>query len=71
MKGWIKMTRNLSYGDQMDIIASILKNEIQKLDSLSPEEAQKEAHRGLMKVGIIDENGNYTAPYAAVRDEYV
>lgn len=65
MKGSVVMTR-LSYGEQINVIAQILKEEIDKLNSLPADEAKKEARNGLRKVGIIDDEGNYTAPYVAL-----
>lgn len=61
----------LSYGEQADIISKILKMEIDRLKSLPVEEAKKEAHRGLMEIGFIDNDGNVTEPYVALRNEYV
>lgn len=62
---------NVSYEKQMSVIAEILKSEIVKLDNLPKEEAKKEAHKGLVKVGIIDDNGNFTEPYIALSDLYI
>ncbi len=62
---------NLSYDQQMDKIATILRNEIKTLKSLPEEEAKKEARAGLIRVGIVDENGKITSPYAALRNRYV
>ncbi|MBR6222988.1 MAG: hypothetical protein IKQ71_06090 [Lachnospiraceae bacterium] len=63
--------RRLSYGEQANEIVALLDKEIKWLDSLPPEEAQKEARKGLIKVGIVDGEGNLTAPYVALRDRYV
>ncbi len=65
------MYLRLSYEDQINAIASVINDEIQKLESLSDAEAKIEAHNGLVKIGFIDDNGNLTAPYAALRDQYV
>lgn len=55
--------RKLSYEEQISTIAKALKEETELLKSLPKAEAQQMAHRGLVKVGIIDEDGNYTEPY--------
>ena len=62
---------NLSYAQEMQAIADILKKEIAQLQSLPKEEAKKEAKAGLISVGIIDESGNLTPPYVALRNRYV
>lgn len=58
----------LSYEEQMNAIAAILREEIHQLDTLPRAEAKKMAHEGLVKVGIIDDDGNLTAPYAALKE---
>ena len=70
MRGNIRMMK-LSYEEQMSAISEILKAEIQNLNSLPADEAKREAHRRLVRVGIIDDNGNYTEPYAALMDQSV
>ncbi len=70
MKGMMTMT-NLSYGQQVNILADFIRNEIKRLDSLPKEEAKKEARQGLQRAGIIDENGEYTEPYIALEKHYV
>ena len=70
MKGHFGMEK-LSYGDQADTISAVLRGEIERLKSLPPEEAKTEARKGLMKVGIVDKDGNFTAPYVALRNQYV
>lgn len=55
--------KNLSYEEQISVIAKALKEEIELLKSLPEEEAYQMAHRELVKWGIIDEDGNYTDPY--------
>lgn len=67
MKGSVCMTK-VSYEKQMSVIAKILKSEITRLDNLPKEEAKKEAHKGLVRVGIIDNNGNITEPYIALKN---
>ncbi len=57
----------LSYEDQDNAIVSVLEEEIDRLKSLPKEEAKLEAHKGLVKVGIIDEAGNYTPPYVELK----
>ena len=61
----------LSNDDKADIIASVFKKRIQFLKSLPAEEAKMEARQGLMKIGVVDEKGDLTAPYAALRNQYV
>ena len=58
----------LSYEDKMNLIASKLKEQINRLDALPEEDAKREAHEGLVRVGIIDNSGNLTPPYAALAD---
>ena len=70
MRGYIDM-EYLSYEDKMNIIAAEFERWIQRLDSLSAEEAKKEAHEGLVKIGFIDNEGNLTAPYIALQNRYV
>ena len=52
-------------------IAAEFERRIQRLDSLPAEEAKKEAHEGLVKIGFIDNEGNLTAPYIALQNRYV
>ena len=65
MKGCFSMAR-LSYEEQADVVVNLLQEEINRLKSLPKEEAKLEARKGLMQVGIVDESGKYTAPYAAL-----
>ena len=59
----------LSYEDEMNYIANVFKKRIERLNSLPADEARKEAHDNLVKVGIIDDDDNLTAPYAALRNQ--
>lgn len=70
MKGSVAMAK-LCYEDQANAIISVLKEEIEHLRALPKDEAKAEAHKGLVSVGIIDESGNYTAPYVALGKQYV
>ena len=60
---------NLSYEDKMNIIAAEFEKRIQKQESLPADEARKEAHKDLVKIGVIDNDGNLTAPYITLRDQ--
>ncbi len=62
---------NLSYEDKMNLIASAFQERIQRLRSLPEDEAKKEAHDGLVRIGFIDNDGNITAPYVALRSQNV
>ena len=46
-------------------VVDIMK-EIEKLNALPAEEAKRVALTNLFDAGIIDEDGNYTAPYVAL-----
>ena len=70
MKGSADMARRMSYEEQMDEIALALKEEIHQLETLPADEAKKMARKGLMDAGIVDANGNLTAPYVALRERY-
>ena len=69
MKGYACMTK-MCYEDQINTIIAVLKSDIQKLDTLPSEEAKKEARKGLMKAGIVDSDGNFTPPYAALGNKH-
>ena len=71
MKGMNEMAVKISYGEQAEIISDVLRKEVERLKSLPRDEAKKEARKGLMKVGIVDSDGNFTAPYVALRNQYV
>ncbi len=66
-----KRMANLSYEDKMNIIAAEFKKRIQRLESLPADEAKKEAHEDLVKIGFIDNEGNLTAPYIALRNQNI
>lgn len=70
MKGCCKMA-NLSYEEKMELLASIFDEKVKKLDSLSAEEAKKEARKELISIGYLDSDGNLAAPYVALRNQYV
>ncbi|MBR3624366.1 MAG: hypothetical protein IKN43_13590 [Selenomonadaceae bacterium] len=63
--------KKISYTEQIDIIIDMLKEDIHRLDTLPDLEAKIEAHKGLMNIGVMDEHGNLTAPYVALRNQYV
>lgn len=56
----------LSYSQQMDIISSLLEEEINALKALPPKEAKIAARKGLQDIGILDSNGQLTEPYLAL-----
>ena len=70
MKGSVVMAK-LCYEDQANAIIGVLKNEISYLKSLPKDKAKEEANKGLLKVGIVDEKGDYTAPYIALGKNHV
>ncbi len=45
--------------------------EKEEYDSLPLEERKKKAHDELVKIGVIDQDGNITEPYAALGARYV
>lgn len=52
-----------SYKEQITAIDNILRNEIELLDLLSPEQARIEAREGLIRVGVMDEDGKLFSKY--------
>ncbi|MCR5282507.1 MAG: hypothetical protein K6E18_03985 [Lachnospiraceae bacterium] len=56
--------RQLSYGEQCEKISEILRAETELLKSLPPEEAKKKAHSDLVRLGMINDDGTLTEPYA-------
>ena len=65
MKGSVNM-QGLSANQQAEILIDSIMKEIERLNALPAEEAKKVALTNLYDAGIVDENGNYTAPYVAL-----
>lgn len=61
----------LSANEQAALLRKIIKIEREKLAALPPAEAKKLARKNLFDAGIVDEAGNYTEPYSALRGLYV
>ena len=70
MEGCVCM-RKLGYNEQLIAISNYLNDEIQRLDTLPPEEAMLEAQKGLESVGIMDSKGNFAPPYTALEQVFV
>lgn len=51
------------------ILSQILKEEIEEFDKLSKDEAKKKAQEDLKEIGFLDDQGNVTEPYIALRQE--
>lgn len=64
MVGGRTMTYQFSPEENATIIIQSMKNRIEQLRKMSPEEAQKEARASLVRAGIMNEDGSYTTPYA-------
>lgn len=58
-----------SHVDQMTKIQALLDADIERLESLPKEEAKIFARQELEKTGILDENGNFTEPYARLGEK--
>ena len=58
--------QGLSANQQAEILVNSIMKEIEKLNALPAEEAKRVALTNLFDAGIIDEDGNYTAPYVAL-----
>jgi len=56
----------LGYDEQMEIIASVLKSEIKKMDTMTKTEAKKEARKGLISIGVLDKRGKLKKPYVTL-----
>lgn len=56
-------------GEQIKILSQILKEEIEEFDKLSKDEAKKKAQEDLKEIGFLDDQGNVTEPYIALRQE--
>ena len=61
--GGRRKNRSLSVSEQCEKISTALQREIDYLESLPPEKAKAYAKNSLMRVGIIDENGDLTEQY--------
>jgi len=66
-----KNMAQMSYGAQMETLANILSKNIEQFKSLPADEARKKAHEDLVRIGLIDENENFTPPYVALMNDYV
>ena len=58
--------QGLSAKQQAEILVNSIMKEIEKLNALPAEEAKRVALTNLFDAGIIDEDGNYSAPYVAL-----
>ena len=65
-KGCVVM---VSCSEQIKILSQILKEEIEEFDKLSKDEAKKKAQEDLKEIGFLDDQGNVTEPYIALRQE--
>ena len=65
MKGCVNMT-DLSVNAQVKAITDALKKENAEFKTLTDEQKKKKAHEGLVKIGIINEKGEFTEPYVAL-----
>ena len=61
--------QGLSANQQAEILVNSIMKEIEKLNALPAEEAKRVALTTLFDAGIIDEDGNYTAPYVVLGDK--
>lgn len=66
MKGCVVM---VSCSEQIKILSQILKEEIEEFDKLSKDEAKKKAQEDLKEIGFLDDQGNVTEQYIALRQE--
>lgn len=66
MKGCVVM---VSCSEQIKTLSQILKEEIEEFDKLSKDEAKKKAQEDLKEIGFLDDQGNVTEPYIALRQE--
>ena len=58
-----------SYENQMTALVDFMQKEINELNSLPKEQAKKKARAGLIRVGILDINGQITKPYVVTKRE--
>lgn len=57
----------LSFNEQIVILTDFVNKESVRLKNLPKEEARKEARKNLYQAGIVDEYGNLTEPYIALK----
>lgn len=73
-EGWLETYTkcNMSVSEQVKAMTEYLKKENEEFRSLPPEERKKKAHEGLVKMGVINEDGSLTDSsvrmYAEQRD---
>ena len=69
MKGCVNMANSkFSYENQMTALIDFMQKEINELNSLPKEQAKKKARAGLIRVGILDINGQITKPYVVTKN---
>ena len=54
----------MSSKDQISIIKDGMKKEIDELNNMPPQKAQKQAKEALVKIGVITEKGKVKKPYS-------
>ena len=57
-----------SYENQITAIAGFIQKEINELNSLPEEQAKEKARAGLIRVGILDTNGQIAKPYVVTKN---
>lgn len=67
MKGSGVMQK-LSAEQQIKVLTEFFKKETDRLYALPEAEAREVALSNLFSAGIVDKEGNYTAPYVALRN---
>lgn len=67
MKGSGVMQK-LSAEQQIKVLTEFFKKETERLYALPEAEAREVALSNLFSAGIVDKEGNYTAPYVALRN---
>ena len=60
--------QKLSAEQKIKVLAEFFKKETERLYTLPEDEARKVALSNLYSAGIVDEKGNYTAPYVALKN---
>lgn len=69
MEGCVHMVR-MNYSDQINAITKVFEERTRQLKAMPDDEAKVVARKNLVEVGLIDESGNLTAPYVAMRERY-
>ena len=49
--------------DATDLLIQSMREELERIRSLSPEEARRDARENLHRIGLVDEHGNITERY--------